>query len=151
MSNVQPIHVWAIKQITTNLHHIRDGLVIESCKLSFRFNTYKSLNCIGRCWKQHFDINNCTYRKRACTMHNFCRYKLTKLRPKRGTQLMIQSHSSTQTWPCVESLTYIDLPSKHKTFVYHLCNVGPTSKTLGRRCINVMQMFFACWVILFSW
>ena len=34
---------------------------------------------------------------------------------------------------------------RHKTFVYHLYNVGPTSKTLGRRCINVIQMF-AGWV-----
>ena len=32
-------------------------------------------------------------------------------------------------------------PRKHKTFVYHLYNVGPTSKTLGRRCINAIQMF----------
>ena len=29
--------------------------------------------------------------------------------------------------------------SKHKTFVYHLCNVEPTLETLGRRCINVTQ------------
>ena len=28
-------------------------------------------------------------------------------------------------------------PSKHKTFVYDLYNVGPTSKTLGRHCTNV--------------
>ena len=35
--------------------------------------------------------------------------------------------------------------SKHKTFVKHLYNVGPTSKTLGRRCINVIQMFCVCW------
>ena len=27
----------------------------------------------------------------------------------------------------------------------HLYNVGPTSKTLGRRCINVIQMFCAYW------
>ena len=26
-----------------------------------------------------------------------------------------------------------------------LCNVGPTSKMLGRRCINVIQMFCVCW------
>ena len=26
-----------------------------------------------------------------------------------------------------------------------LCNVGPTSKTLGRRCINVIQMSSVCW------
>ena len=29
-----------------------------------------------------------------------------------------------------------------------LYNVGPTSKTLGRRCINVIQMFCVCWVAL---
>ena len=28
-------------------------------------------------------------------------------------------------------------PSKHKTFVVHLYNVGPMSKRLGRRCTNV--------------
>ena len=31
--------------------------------------------------------------------------------------------------------------SKHKTFVLHLYNVGPTSETLGRRCTNLKQMF----------
>ena len=38
-------------------------------------------------------------------------------------------------------------PSKHKTFVWHLYNAGPTSKTLGRRCINVIQMFCVFWDI----
>ena len=37
-------------------------------------------------------------------------------------------------------------PRKHKTFVQHLYNVGPSSKTLDRRCINVVQMFCVCWV-----
>ena len=32
-------------------------------------------------------------------------------------------------------------PSKHKTFVQHLYNGGPMTKTLGRRGINVIQMF----------
>ena len=32
-------------------------------------------------------------------------------------------------------------PSKHKTFVSHLYNVGPTSETLGRRCTNVYKCF----------
>ena len=36
-------------------------------------------------------------------------------------------------------------PSKHKTFVEHLYNVGATSQTLGRRCTNVVQMFCVCW------
>ena len=39
------------------------------------------------------------------------------------------------------------VPSRSKTFVYHLYNVGPASKTLGRRCTNVMQMFCVCWVM----
>ena len=38
------------------------------------------------------------------------------------------------------------LTSKHKTFVEHFYNVGPTSKTLGRRCTLVIQMFCVCWV-----
>ena len=38
------------------------------------------------------------------------------------------------------------VPRKHKTFVSHLYNVGPTSETLGRHCTNVIQMFCVCWV-----
>ena len=38
-----------------------------------------------------------------------------------------------------------DKPSKHKTFVLHLCNGGKTSQTLARRCTNVIQMFCVCW------
>ena len=40
-------------------------------------------------------------------------------------------------------------PSKRKTFVWHLYNVGPTSKTLGRCCINVMQIFCVSWVAFY--
>ena len=43
------------------------------------------------------------------------------------------------------SLTQQDhVPSKHKTFVEHLYNVGPTSKTLGQHRTNVIQMFCVC-------
>ena len=34
-------------------------------------------------------------------------------------------------------------PSKHKTFVLHLYNVGPTSSTLNQLCTNVVQMFYS--------
>ena len=34
---------------------------------------------------------------------------------------------------------------KHKSFVWHLYNVGPTSLTLVRHCTNVIQMFCAYW------
>ena len=34
--------------------------------------------------------------------------------------------------------------SHHKIFVYHLYKVGPTSKTLSRHCINVIQIFCDC-------
>ena len=37
-------------------------------------------------------------------------------------------------------------PSKNKTSVWHLYNVGPTSKTLGQHCTNVIQMLCVCWV-----
>ena len=40
------------------------------------------------------------------------------------------------------------LPSKQKIFVWHLYNVRPTSKTLGRSCINVIQIFCVCWARL---
>ena len=36
-------------------------------------------------------------------------------------------------------------PSKLKTFVWHLYNVGPTSLTLDRHCTNAIQMFCVCW------
>ena len=36
---------------------------------------------------------------------------------------------------------------KHKTFVWHLYNVGPTSKTLDLHRINVTPMFCVYWVI----
>ena len=43
-------------------------------------------------------------------------------------------------WNCLTQAC-IDMPSKHKTFVWlSLGNGGPASKTLGRRCINVIQM-----------
>ena len=40
------------------------------------------------------------------------------------------------------------LSSKHKTFVYHLYNDGPTSSTLDQHCINVIQMFCVFWVVM---
>ena len=39
-------------------------------------------------------------------------------------------------------------PSKRKTFVWHLYNVGPTSSTLGQRCINVIQCFVFAGIIV---
>ena len=36
-------------------------------------------------------------------------------------------------------------PSEHKNICMTLYNVGPTSKTLGRSCINVIQMCCVCW------
>ena len=38
-----------------------------------------------------------------------------------------------------------DQLSKRKTFIWHLYNVGPTSKTSGRRCTNIIQMFCVYW------
>ena len=38
------------------------------------------------------------------------------------------------------------LPNKHRTFMWHLCNVGPTLKSLGRHCIDVVCVFCAHWV-----
>ena len=40
------------------------------------------------------------------------------------------------------------IPSKQKTFVQHLYNVGTTSKTLGRRCTNAIQMFCVYWAAI---
>ena len=36
-------------------------------------------------------------------------------------------------------------PSKHKAFLSHLYNVGPTSSTLVQHCINVIKMFCVYW------
>ena len=36
--------------------------------------------------------------------------------------------------------------TKTTTFVWHLYNVGPDSKTLGRRQTNDIQMFCVCWL-----
>ena len=55
-----------------------------------------------------------------------------------------RDHSSTDGGKQLYTVTW-SIPSKHKTFVWHLYNVGPTSKTLGRRCINVIQMFCVSW------
>ena len=38
---------------------------------------------------------------------------------------------------------------QHKTFVWHLYNVGPTSDTLGRCIINVIQMLCVCLAVYF--
>ena len=35
--------------------------------------------------------------------------------------------------------------SVNKNICMTSCNVGPSSKTLGRRCINVIQMSCVCW------
>ena len=47
----------------------------------------------------------------------------------------------------LDSFHFIFIPIKHKTFVYHLYNVGPTSSTLVRHCTNVIQMLCVCWVL----
>ena len=39
---------------------------------------------------------------------------------------------------------HVPATQQTQTFVYHLHNVGPTSKTLGRRFTNVIQMFCVC-------
>ena len=36
-------------------------------------------------------------------------------------------------------------PSKQICIILYLYNVGPTSKTLGRRCTNIIQLFCVCW------
>ena len=64
----------------------------------------------------------------------------------RRTNVDMMLVHSLRCWPNIISrliqLLEIQLwSSKHKTFVYHLHNVGPTSSTLAQHCINVMQMF----------
>ena len=45
------------------------------------------------------------------------------------------------SWSCLQDILRGSRTSKHKTFVYHLYNVGPTSKTLIQHCTNGIQMF----------
>ena len=64
----------------------------------------------------------------------------------RRTNVDMMLVHSLRCWPNIISrliqLLVIQLwSSKHKTFVYYLHNVGPTSSTLAQHCINVMQMF----------
>ena len=49
----------------------------------------------------------------------------------------------SQVMVCFSQVTFTPLNTMH--FVYHLYNDGPTSKTLGRRCINVIQMLCVYW------
>ena len=67
---------------------------------------------------------------------------------------------SLQRWPsiCLEldhclvffwndsGVRFYTLPSGHGALVWHLRNACPTSKTLGRRCINVVRVFCIHWV-----
>ena len=48
------------------------------------------------------------------------------------------------------SLCKGQIPSKHKTFVYHLYNVGQTSPTLVQHCTNVIQIICVYWVPPFN-
>ena len=68
--------------------------------------------------------------------------------------LLVSSQQACPAVPNSRSCLLIIWPRKHKTFVYNLYNVGPTSKTLDRRCVNVIQMFYVCWgafsVVCFS-
>ena len=44
------------------------------------------------------------------------------------------------------------LPSKRKTFVWHLCNLGPTSSTLVQHCIKSYKCFvFTGWQYIQAW
>ena len=50
-----------------------------------------------------------------------------------------KTYSGTRSW--------VSCPSKHTTFIEHLYNAGPTSKTLDQHCINVVQIFVFVWVL----
>ena len=61
-----------------------------------------------------------------------------------GSCLLWSQYFIREWWaPCTVHAT----PCKYyPANTKHLYNVGPTSSTLGRRCINVIQMFCVCWV-----
>ena len=48
------------------------------------------------------------------------------------------------TWKRLDPTACIDTQYTQNICIT-LCNVGPTSKTLGRRCINAIQMSSVCW------
>ena len=64
-----------------------------------------------------------------------------------GVELLRMLHFDKEVWIAVWQ-KQASLTSKHKIFVYYLYNVGPTSKTLGQRCINNIKIFCVSWVIV---
>ena len=96
--------------------------------------------------------------------NKLCKSKVQQqLTWKESSYCLLALYDSTLCWCLLASLSYCLLAllkkvgasppppvsdsytSKHKPFVYYFYNVGPTSKTLGRRFINVTQMFCFCW------
>ena len=64
--------------------------------------------------------------------------------------LVIMMAAIMVTWWSTEDVRLMLMVSTrriwpHKTFLKHLYNVCPTSKTLGWRCTNVIKMFCVCW------
>ena len=57
-----------------------------------------------------------------------------------------KKYRSSRLWSMIFSV----VPIKHRTFVQYLYNVGPTSKTWGRYCRNVIQMFFCTKCFVFA-
>ena len=52
---------------------------------------------------------------------------------------------SPGSWTHVTDALYNHLPHQEKPSKHKMYNVGPTSKTLVRRCTNVIKMFCVCW------
>ena len=50
-------------------------------------------------------------------------------------------HVMSQTLYISQIILTCDVTGTEVTFVSHLYKVGPTSKTLGRRCTHVIEMF----------
>ena len=62
-------------------------------------------------------------------------------------ELVIKGKSTGYIFKAICS-SYTPLPlivQQTQNICIHLYNVGPTSKTLVRRCTNVIQMFCVCW------
>ena len=111
---------------------------------------------LGRCWSRWLCIirffivvvHSARHCSEACSVH-WCLYDRPTV--QYNYKPLVFQESKRQSRSILWFHTYVVKkpgewnPSKHKTVVYHLNNVGPTSKTLGLRCTNVIQMFCVSW------
>ena len=100
-----------------------------------------ALTCLGR--KSQQRLRNCPKRPKIDTESNIF-YRIEGTGdfgpPVKMTRPPVGNHSSERP--------LVNHPLNTKHLYNILYNAGLTSKTLGRRCTNVIQMFCACWAVM---